>query len=124
MHLRADARVLEAAPAAVLVAMSRFKVSKFRHTEARPSRREVSPALGSLRPSPYPGPRSGTPEPVCPGAPPSGPGPAIPSHSEDRIRRSLAGSLSDRSVSAAVRGLARLAPGPPKRCSPPSRAEA
>ncbi|VCW69911.1 unnamed protein product, partial [Gulo gulo] len=41
VHLRADARVLEAAPAAVLVAMSRFKVSKFRHTEARPSRREA-----------------------------------------------------------------------------------
>ncbi|XP_030877085.1 coronin-7-like [Leptonychotes weddellii] len=41
VHLRADARVFEAALAAVPVAMSRFKVSKFRHTEARPSRREA-----------------------------------------------------------------------------------
>lgn len=52
--------------------MSRFKVSKFRNTEARPSRREVSPARGSPRPrpSPSPGPRAGTPpSPPAPGRP-------------------------------------------------------
>ena len=50
VHLRADARVPEAAPAAVPAAMNRFKVSKFRHTEARPPRREVRPA--SVAPCP------------------------------------------------------------------------
>lgn len=129
VHLRADARVFEAAPAAVPVAMSRFKVSKFRHTEARPSRREVSPARGSPRPrpSPSPGPHAGTPRARLPRGAPFRPGPrvpAVPSHPEDRIWRSLAGSLSGRPMSAAVRGLARLAPGPPKLCSPPGRAEA
>lgn len=44
VHLRAVAWVLKAASSAVPAAMSRFKVSKFRHTEARPPRREVSPA--------------------------------------------------------------------------------
>lgn len=74
VHLRADARVLEAALAPVPVAMSRFKVSKFRHTEARLPRREVSPASGpratALPPNRA---RVGTLEPACPGAPRTGP---------------------------------------------------
>lgn len=52
VHLRADARVPEPGLVTVPVAMSRFKVSKFRHTEARPPRREVSPARRPRTPFP------------------------------------------------------------------------
>lgn len=87
VHLRADARVFEAAPADFPVAMSRFKVSKFRHTEARPSRREVSPA-GGTRVPPHPPPQAlrgdAPPKPVRPGAPPSGMGPASGSFCRNR----------------------------------------
>ena len=76
VHLRADARVPEAAPAAVPAAMNRFKVSKFRHTEARQPRREVSPASVAPCPAatlPPPLAQRGdppTPSPPAPGAPP------------------------------------------------------
>lgn len=54
VHLRADARLFEPGLVTVPVAMSRFKVSKFRHTEARPPRREVSPARRPRTPFPFP----------------------------------------------------------------------
>lgn len=105
VHLRADARVLEPGLVTVPVAMSRFKVSKFRHTEARPPRREVSPA----RRPPPPSPRS-----------PSAP--RRPLQARDRrpgrpvVTRpavsAAPGTLSGRSVSPAGGRPACPAPGP------------
>lgn len=77
VHLRAYARVLEAAPAAVLAAMNRFKVSKFRHTEARPPRREVSlDAVAPCLAAPPPLALQGTPGACLTRGAPFRPGPA------------------------------------------------
>lgn len=125
VHLRADAWVFEAAPAAFPVAMSRFKVSKFRHMEARPSRREVSPARRTRAPAPPPPQtRAGTPEPSCPGAPPSGLGPA--SGLFRRTRRAESGAARPGLYLSplerpAVRQLPRLALGPPTGVTSPTR---
>lgn len=90
---------------------------------AVPSRGEPCPRVPAPPPLPA-GPGAGTPEPACPGAPPSGPArrPGCSAHPEGRVRGSRGRALSGRSVSAAARALARLAPGPPKRCSRPAEA--
>lgn len=125
VHLRADALVVEAGLATVSAAMSRFKVSKFRHTEARLPRREVSPARGPRSSFPSPNPARGPPSrfvlrrPLqardqCPGRP-----------VVTRQAVSAApGMLSGRLVSPAVSRPACLAPGPPRRRSPSGQTEA
>lgn len=125
VHLRADALVVEAGLATVSAAMSRFKVSKFRHTEARLPRREVSPVRGSRSSFPSPDPARGPPSrfvlrrPLqardrCPGRP-----------VVTRQAVSAApGMLSGRLVSPAVSRPACLSPGPPRRRSPSGQTEA
>ena len=66
----------------VPAAMNRFKVSKFRHTEARPPRREVRPASVAPCPAatlPPPLAQRGDPppEPACPGGAPLRPGSGV-----------------------------------------------
>jgi hypothetical protein len=78
LHLRADASGLPGCARTVPSAMSRFKVSKFRHTEARPPRREVSPARGPRTLSPGPGRLRSLPPLRRPGSGPRGP-PSPPS---------------------------------------------
>lgn len=69
MHLRADVSVFGATSFAVPAAMSRFKVSKFRHMEARLPRREVSLVRGLRIPSFSPDPAGDPGAHMNPGVP-------------------------------------------------------